>query len=112
MSLNRVSFVEQHQFCLAKFANDGLIYRARFIERDGPNFIVSFVDYGNVDTVDEIFEWSNECYQLPLQAHVLKLLGIGDVVSFARMNNVSEVENKIEEFFWRKLYTVFKAEVS
>lgn len=75
-------FIEElNNFVLARYI-DGKIYRARLLAIQGRKYEVFYLDYGNVDCVDDLYEWDPICNQVPLQAVVLKMYGVIELVQF------------------------------
>lgn len=70
-----------------------------------------YLDYGNIEWVDAVYDWNSLCDLVPIQAIVLKIHGMIDLVEFFRLNcrqQISPVE-RIEQFLWKNVNAKFKA---
>lgn len=75
-----------------------------------------YVDYGNVEIVDEIYEWNPICNKYPLQALTVKVHGIKELETFVLFNDLIRQEipliDQIMSFLWNRLYTTHKAYIT
>lgn len=50
------------------FPEDGVLYRAQVLEDCFPKYRVFYVDYGNIETIDEVYPIDRKFMTLPAQA--------------------------------------------
>lgn len=75
---------------------------------------IFYVDYGNTAFVNHLYEWHPICDNVPLQAVLMKILGIVDLVNFVEHDrNISKETAcwQIETFLCEHLDVKFKATV-
>ena len=61
---------QQNDFCVAKYAEDGALYRSRIYSRPGSKCSVKFIDYGNIEEVpvSDLYTLPPSFTSLPAQA--------------------------------------------
>lgn len=107
-------FLEINRFYLTKWSTDGATYRVRLLSRKNNKFKVIYIDYGNEEEVDELYEWNTICDEHPIQAIILKIYGVQELANCAKLRlNVPKMPliNQIQYFLWDRLYIEHKARI-
>ena len=82
--LNQIELVpipNDHVYCVAKYIDDGMYYRGKIMKRNGSQFSVKFVDYGNIEEVamSDVYAIPEKYATLPAQGVICTLQGFRQV---------------------------------